>query len=91
MDHSVDNVALTIVYLLNDIEAYRGALGYSVRGTHNGRLTDGSVPHNGLADAKDKDIANLRELLTAAYGMIGVHRDAIPVDSLLARIRANIQ
>ena len=43
-----------------EIEAYRGALGYPVRGDHNGRLNDGTYPVNGIAEAKDKALARLQ-------------------------------
>jgi hypothetical protein len=38
--------------LEHDIEAYRGALGYPVRGDHDGRLSDGTTPINGIALAR---------------------------------------
>ncbi len=34
----------------HDIQAYRGALGYSIPGDHTGKLTNGTVPLNGLCD-----------------------------------------
>lgn len=37
--------------LEHDIEAYRGALGYPVSGDHDGRLSDGTIPHNGIANS----------------------------------------
>ncbi len=40
--------------LKHDIEAYRGALGYSVPGDHNGQLTNGEVPKCGLCEAEDE-------------------------------------
>lgn len=47
----------------NDIEAYRAALGYSVSGDHNGRLSDDTFPVCGLCDAKQKRIAELEVAL----------------------------
>lgn len=37
---------------LHDIEAYRGALGYSVSGDPDGKLSDGTAPVCGLCEAK---------------------------------------
>lgn len=38
--------------LEHDIEAYRGALGYSVPASHNGKLTDGGKPQCGLCNSE---------------------------------------
>ena len=38
----------------HDIRAYRGALGYPVPGTHDGKLTSGETPMCGLCDAKER-------------------------------------
>jgi hypothetical protein len=46
-----------------DIDAYRGALGYSVPGDHTGRLSTGFVPVNGIAQA-------LQQLLSEAEAAI---------------------
>ena len=43
-----------------DIEAYRGAIGYSAPGDHDGRLSDGTTPICGLCDAKEKLLAAAR-------------------------------
>jgi hypothetical protein len=37
--------------LERDMHAYRGALGYPVPGWHDGKLSDGTTPINGLAKA----------------------------------------
>lgn len=34
-----------------DIEVYRSALGYSISGDHDGRLSDGTIPHCGLCSS----------------------------------------
>ena len=44
----------TIRELRHDIQAYRGALGYPVPGDHDGRLSNGSTPVNGIAEAMNK-------------------------------------
>lgn len=44
-----------------DVDAYRGALGYSVRGDHNGLLTDGTAPNNGIAEALQRRVAELEQ------------------------------
>jgi hypothetical protein len=49
-----------------DIEAYRGALGYSVAGDHDGRLSDGTDPVNGIAEALHRENAELRAALETA-------------------------
>ena len=48
-----------IAALSHDIQAYRGALGYSVPGDHDGILSDGRLPINGIAEAQVKQIAAL--------------------------------
>ena len=35
-----------------DIESYRGALGYSIAGTHDGKLTDGTTPQCGMCNSE---------------------------------------
>ena len=42
---------IEITRLKHDIHAYRGALGYPVPGDHNGCLSDGTRPNNGIAEA----------------------------------------
>lgn len=49
-----------IALLKNDIEAYRGALGYSVPGNCNGRLSSGDYPKCGLCESRDNEIALLK-------------------------------
>ena len=49
----------------HDAEAYLGALGYAVPGAHDGRLSDGTLPLNGIADALQRELAEARELLLA--------------------------
>ena len=46
--------------LRHDVEAYRGALGYSVAGSHDGRLTNGTTPACGLCDAREQELQELR-------------------------------
>jgi len=41
-----------------DIQAYRGALGYSVPGDHDGRLSDGTVPRNGVAESLQQQVVS---------------------------------
>lgn len=50
-----DDVVEKIKQLEHDIQAYRGALGYSVPGKYNGFLTDGTYPRCGMCDAKNQD------------------------------------
>jgi len=50
-----------IAVLKHDIDAYRGALGYTVPGGHDGRLTDGTFPNNSIAKALNEQIAALSE------------------------------
>lgn len=38
----------------HDIEAYRSALGYSIPGNHNGRLSDGTVPQCGMCNSEHR-------------------------------------
>jgi hypothetical protein len=45
----------------HDIEAYRGALGYSVSGDHNGLLSDGTSVKCGLCEAREKELMQLRK------------------------------
>lgn len=40
-----------VLLLENDIEAYRGALGYSVRADHSGKLSDGTTPQCGMCNS----------------------------------------
>lgn len=47
--------------LKHDIQAYRGALGYPVPGSHDGRTSDGFYPICGMCDAKGKELAAVRE------------------------------
>lgn len=42
-----------------DIQAYRGVLGYPVPGDHNGFLSNGTLPTNGITDALNKRISDL--------------------------------
>jgi hypothetical protein len=58
---------------VQDIHAYRGALGYSVPGEFGERLLDGTRPSNGIAEALQRQLseaqdreARLRELLAQA-------------------------
>jgi len=39
----------------HDIQAYRGALGYSVPADHDGKLADGTTPKCGLCDAAQQE------------------------------------
>lgn len=50
-----------VLALRHDVIAYRAALGYSAPGDHNGRLSDGTVPNNGIAEALQADLAHYRE------------------------------
>jgi len=49
-----------------DIEAYRGALGYSVDGIHSGRLTDGTFPSCGLCQSRAEGFNLLKNELQEA-------------------------
>jgi hypothetical protein len=37
-----------------EVDAYRGALGYAVPGDHDGKLSDGSTPRCGICDALER-------------------------------------
>ncbi len=41
-----------VAMMQHDIEAYRGALGYSIPGNHDGKLCDGTTPKCGLCEAR---------------------------------------
>lgn len=43
----------------HDCIAYRAALGYAAPGDHDGRLRDGTIPNNGIAEAQAQQIAQL--------------------------------
>jgi hypothetical protein len=45
---------MSMASLVHDVEAYRGALGYPVRGDHNGLLSDGTRPVCGICAAWKK-------------------------------------
>lgn len=53
--------ASEIKRLNRDIEAYRGALGYTVEAGHDGRLSTGVLPFCGLCDAKAEQIRQLEQ------------------------------
>ena len=59
----------------HDIEAYRGSLGYSVSGNHDGRLTDGSSPVNGIAEALKRQLAEVQATLKAWTARFEHHLD----------------
>ena len=40
--------------LRHDVEAYRGALGYSIPGNHDGKLSDGQTPQCGLCSSEHR-------------------------------------
>lgn len=44
-----------------DIQAYRGALGYTVPAKYDGRLSDGTVPRCGICEAQSSKIAELEK------------------------------
>lgn len=50
------NVFDEVRNLKRDILAYKAALGYSVPGDFDGRLVDGTTPHCGLCEARQKII-----------------------------------
>lgn len=47
----------------HDALAYRLALGYEIPGGHDGRLSDGTLPINGLAEASRNHMRAKRRLL----------------------------
>lgn len=49
-----DALSETLRRLTHDIEAYRGALGYSVPGDHDGKLSNGTVPQCGMCNSQDR-------------------------------------
>lgn len=51
-DKRIAELESELAALRHDIDAYRGALGYSVPGDHDGRLSDGTTPKCGLCEAK---------------------------------------
>jgi len=50
-----------IAELERDVQAYRGALGYAVPDSFGDRLTDGTIPNNGIAEALHQQAAAERE------------------------------
>lgn len=78
--HQIDDVSLNaevprlkeeVERLKWDIEAYRGALGYSVPGNHTGKLTNGETPQCGICNSEhrkniDKEVERLRGELAEA-------------------------
>lgn len=45
--------------LRSDVQVYRGALGYAVPGDCSDRLSDGTIPVNGIAESQALEIATL--------------------------------
>ena len=61
-----------------DIESYRGALGYSIAGTHDGKLTDGTTPQCGMCNSEyrksiEAERDQLRKVCDELAGTIYVH------------------
>lgn len=55
----IEKSAIEAQVLRHDVEAYRACLGYSVSGDHDGRLSDGTLPNNGIAEALDNECRTL--------------------------------
>jgi hypothetical protein len=73
----------------HDIEAYRGALGYSVSGEHDGRLSDGTVPNNGIAEALNNQCRTLSAQNSyQAMRIEGLERENAALRTLLGQCKA---
>lgn len=73
--------------LEHNTEAYRGALGYSVRGSHDGRLRDATLPINGIAEALTAEGEHLRIAHARADGALA-DAETVPTGDLERGIRA---
>src|SRR5262245_20979414 len=73
----VRSLLATVAALQRDIHAYRGSLGYAVPGDHNGLLSDGTNPNNGIAEALHNQVAALQAELDA---MKLAYRHGTPFD-----------
>ncbi len=76
------NISLTAEceQLRHDIEAYRGALGYSVSGDHDGKLSDGTIPQCGICNSEwrkglESENAELKAKLEKAESSLQFCRD----------------
>jgi len=74
---------------VRDIEAYRGSLGYSVSGDHNGLLSDGTLPTNGIAEALTARVAeveqeNVQLRDTVQYDAYRYLTEHMPIESQVA-------
>lgn len=66
--NQIDELQWQLHCALHDIQAYRGALGYSVPGDHNGKLMDGTTPQCGMCNSEyrknlEAKCAEMREVL----------------------------
>lgn len=55
----IEKSAIEAQVLRHDVEAYRACLGYTVSGDHDGRLSDGTLPNNGIAEALNNECRTL--------------------------------
>ena len=76
---AVEEARTALAVQAHDIEAYRACLGYTVSGDHDGRLCDGTLPNNGIAQALS---AQLQEK-EAEYERLKAEKKML-VDTILA-------
>jgi hypothetical protein len=69
-----------------DVQAYRGALGYSVSGDHSGRLTDGTFPSCGLCASRSEGFELLKNELQEAQ----INNEANAQDATNARAQRDV-
>src|SRR5574343_1924004 len=55
----IEKSAIESQVLRHDVEAYRACLGYTVSGDHDGRLSNGTLPNNGIAEALNNECRTL--------------------------------
>lgn len=64
-----------IELMKHDMEAYRGALGYSAPGDHDGKLTDGTTPQCGICNSEHR--RTLEAQLEASQGLVARLQDSL--------------
>lgn len=70
--------------MAHDIQAYRGGLGYSVPGYHDGRLTNGETPICGLCDAKAMEQKSVEQPSLDELAQIAREASSYPSSKIIA-------
>jgi hypothetical protein len=66
----IEDCKAEIERLQADVAVLRGALGYECPAKYDGRLSDGTLPVNGIAAAMQEQVASLQAVLDAARAFV---------------------